>query len=167
MKITTRSRTSKTLASIAGLALLLGPLAACGSEDESGDGGTPQPIASITDLSEEGGNTAVALDEATLGALTDLGVTPSPFGTAEITDGSIIFPITGGNVSVFEEGDVPRYVVGQVQHEGSVLSLEAGGTTLEESLALWERGEALAKVCQEWLDGARKRLDEAIGPDAD
>ena len=48
-----------------------------------------------------------------------------------------------------------------------VRTLEAGGTTLEESLALWERGEALAKVCQEWLDGARKRLDDAIGPDAD
>ena len=44
-----------------------------------------------------------------------------------------------------------------------VRTLEAGGTTLEESLARWERGEALAKVCQEWLDGARKRLAEAIG----
>ncbi len=43
-----------------------------------------------------------------------------------------------------------------------VRRLEAGGTTLEESLALWERGELLAKSCQEWLDGARKRLDEAI-----
>jgi len=43
-----------------------------------------------------------------------------------------------------------------------VRRLEAGGTTLEESLALWERGEVLAKTCQEWLDGARKRLDEAI-----
>ena len=43
-----------------------------------------------------------------------------------------------------------------------VRTLEAGGTTLEESLALWERGEALAKVCQTWLDGARKRLDAAV-----
>ena len=43
-----------------------------------------------------------------------------------------------------------------------VRTLENGGTTLEESLALWERGEALAKVCQEWLDGARKRLDDAM-----
>jgi exodeoxyribonuclease VII small subunit len=43
-----------------------------------------------------------------------------------------------------------------------VRRLETGGVTLEESLALWERGEALAKVCQEWLDGARKRLDDAI-----
>ena len=36
--------------------------------------------------------------------------------------------------------------------------LEAGGEPLETSLALWERGEALAARCQEWLDGARERL---------
>jgi exodeoxyribonuclease VII small subunit len=39
--------------------------------------------------------------------------------------------------------------------------LEAGGATLEESLALWERGERLADICQRWLDGARARLDSA------
>ncbi len=43
-----------------------------------------------------------------------------------------------------------------------VRRLEAGGTTLEESLALWERGEQLAATCQEWLDGARARLAAAI-----
>lgn len=43
-----------------------------------------------------------------------------------------------------------------------VRALEAGGITLEESLALWERGEALATQCQEWLDGARAKLDAAI-----
>jgi exodeoxyribonuclease VII small subunit len=37
--------------------------------------------------------------------------------------------------------------------------LEAGGSTLEESLALWERGEQLAAICQRWLDGARTRFD--------
>lgn len=42
-----------------------------------------------------------------------------------------------------------------------VQKLETGGTTLEESLALWERGEALAAICQRWLDGARKRLSDA------
>ncbi|NJC69511.1 exodeoxyribonuclease VII small subunit [Planosporangium thailandense] len=42
-----------------------------------------------------------------------------------------------------------------------VEKLEAGGSTLEESLALWERGEQLATVCQQWLDGARARLDAA------
>ncbi|WP_370626787.1 exodeoxyribonuclease VII small subunit [Cryobacterium sp. PAMC25264] len=41
--------------------------------------------------------------------------------------------------------------------------LEQGGTTLEESLALWERGEALATRCEEWLIGAKARLDAARG----
>lgn len=41
--------------------------------------------------------------------------------------------------------------------------LESGGGTLEESLALWERGEKLAEICQGWLDGARERLDAARG----
>ena len=46
-----------------------------------------------------------------------------------------------------------------------VRRLETGGSTLEESLALWERGEALATICQEWLDGARARLDQALAAD--
>jgi exodeoxyribonuclease VII small subunit len=44
-----------------------------------------------------------------------------------------------------------------------VEALESGSETLEESLKLWERGEELAKICQEWLDGARKKLD-AVKP---
>jgi exodeoxyribonuclease VII small subunit len=46
-----------------------------------------------------------------------------------------------------------------------VRRLEGGGTNLEDSLALWERGEKLAGVCQSWLDGAKKRLDDAIAAD--
>ncbi|WP_285725855.1 exodeoxyribonuclease VII small subunit [Psychromicrobium xiongbiense] len=42
-----------------------------------------------------------------------------------------------------------------------VSRLEAGGASLEESLALWERGEALAARCAEWLDGVQHRLDAA------
>jgi exodeoxyribonuclease VII small subunit len=48
-----------------------------------------------------------------------------------------------------------------------VRRLEAGGATLEESLALWERGERLADSCQQWLDGARQRLDAAREASAD
>ena len=48
-----------------------------------------------------------------------------------------------------------------------VRRLEAGGTTLEESLALWQRGEQLAGICQAWLDGARERLEQAIASDDD
>jgi exodeoxyribonuclease VII small subunit len=43
-----------------------------------------------------------------------------------------------------------------------VKRLEAGGLTLEQSLELWERGERLAAVCEEWLDGARARLATAM-----
>lgn len=42
-----------------------------------------------------------------------------------------------------------------------VTELEQGAATLEQSLALWERGEALARRCEEWLVGAKARLDAA------
>ncbi len=44
-----------------------------------------------------------------------------------------------------------------------VQKLEVGGTSLDDSLALWERGELLATVCQQWLDGARSRLAAVAG----
>ncbi|HLR84131.1 MAG TPA: exodeoxyribonuclease VII small subunit [Nocardioidaceae bacterium] len=47
----------------------------------------------------------------------------------------------------------------------TVRKLEAGGTTLEESLALWERGEELAKICQHWLEGAKEKLQAATSDD--
>jgi exodeoxyribonuclease VII small subunit len=43
-----------------------------------------------------------------------------------------------------------------------VNSLEQGNATLEESMALWERGEALAQQCEKWLSGAKSRLDSAL-----
>ncbi|RIQ21282.1 exodeoxyribonuclease VII small subunit [Jiangella rhizosphaerae] len=46
-----------------------------------------------------------------------------------------------------------------------VAKLEAGGSTLEESLALWQRGEELAALCERYLDGARAKLDAASGVD--
>ena len=48
-----------------------------------------------------------------------------------------------------------------------VRRLEAGGTSLEESLELWERGERLAGTCQRWLDGARAKLDAALEGEKD
>jgi exodeoxyribonuclease VII small subunit len=43
-----------------------------------------------------------------------------------------------------------------------VAKLEAGGLSLEDSLALWERGEALAKICDRHLAGARERVETAL-----
>ncbi|MBL7488739.1 exodeoxyribonuclease VII small subunit [Frankia sp. AgB1.9] len=63
----------------------------------------------------------------------------------------------------------PTYEAARAELEDVVRRLEAGGITLEESLALWERGEALARTCQDLLDGARARIaaaqaDPAAGP---
>jgi exodeoxyribonuclease VII small subunit len=56
----------------------------------------------------------------------------------------------------------PSYEAARDELAEVVRALEAGGTTLEESLKLWERGEELARICQEWLDGAKARLDAAL-----
>ena len=62
-----------------------------------------------------------------------------------------------------DDEDRPAYEDARAELVEVVRALEAGGTTLEESLALWERGEKLAAVGQDWLDGARRRLDAAMG----
>ena len=48
------------------------------------------------------------------------------------------------------------------QLEQVVRSLEQQNVPLEESMQLWERGEELAKICEEWLSGARKKLADAV-----
>lgn len=68
--------------------------------------------------------------------------------------------------SASEPSAAPSYEAARDELSDVVRRLEAGGTSLEESLALWERGEALARTCQEWLDGAKSRLDAALGREA-
>lgn len=65
------------------------------------------------------------------------------------------------------EGEQLSYEAAREELVETVRRLEAGGITLEESLALWERGEHLATVCQQWLDGVRERLDARLEPDED
>lgn len=61
-----------------------------------------------------------------------------------------------------ETPDVP-YEQARDELIAIVQKLETGGTSLDEALALWERGEQLAGICQQWLDGARERLAKASG----
>ncbi len=61
-----------------------------------------------------------------------------------------------------ETPDVP-YEQARDELIAIVQKLETGGTSLDEALALWERGEQLAVICQQWLDGARERLAKASG----
>ncbi len=130
------SPTKRGLAAFATIALLAVPLAACGTDDNANaaSGGdktssAPKPVAAIDALS--GKDTAIALDKGFTDALTSLELTPGVVGTAKLVDGSLVFPITGGNVTVFKPGTVSPYVIGQVQHEGSGLSLTAGDTEVE------------------------------------
>ncbi|CAN5633554.1 exodeoxyribonuclease VII small subunit [soil metagenome] len=48
-----------------------------------------------------------------------------------------------------------------------VRTLEQGGLDLDASLTLWERGEKLAKRCEEHLAGARKRVEDALAADTE
>lgn len=137
--MSTKKFTAKrTLAAFALAGLVAGPLAACSSSDSAGSDSSssssssksaPKPVAAIDAL--QGETTAIKLDQGFVDALTSLKLTPGVVGTAKLEDGSLIFPITGGNVTVFKPGEVSPYVIGQVQHEGSGLSLTAGDTKVE------------------------------------
>ena len=59
------------------------------------------------------------------------------------------------------EGDELTYEQAREELVQVVQRLESGGVPLDESLALWERGEHLAAVCQQRLDGARAKVDAA------
>ena len=67
------------------------------------------------------------------------------------------------NAGQRDQPDRPSYEEARDQLADLVRRLEAGGLTLEQSLELWERGERLAAICEEWLEGARARLAAATG----
>ena len=129
----------KTLAALAATtALALGAAACGGSDDEaaSATSSTQQaepaatPVAEIPSLS--GKDTAVTLDAGFVEALGSLKLTPAPVGSAEISkDGVASFPITGGNVTYYTPGTESPYVQGEVDHDGSGLSLTGGGKKVE------------------------------------
>ena len=91
---------------------------------------TPTPLASIPSLS--GVDTAVQLDADVGAALTSLGLAAGTVGTATLEEGSLHFPITGGNVDYYDPAESYRpFVQGSIQHEGSGFSLTAGDIVVE------------------------------------
>lgn len=60
------------------------------------------------------------------------------------------------------DGATPGYEAARDRLAEVVAKLETGGLTLDESLALWERGEELARICDRHLAGARERVDAAL-----
>lgn len=126
-----RRPTRKSLALLAAAALMLAPLSACGIGGDDDEKSPPKAVAVIETL--KGKTTSIKLDKGFVAALTSLKLTPGVTGGAKLVDGSLVFPITGGNVSVFTPGEVSPYVIGQIHHENSGLTLAAGGTTVRLS----------------------------------
>ena len=58
--------------------------------------------------------------------------------------------------------DEPGYEQAREELAAVVAKLEAGGLSLEDSLALWERGESLARTCERHLAGARERVETVL-----
>ena len=125
----------KALIVSAAATMLIAPLTACSSNSGSGSGAASTSAAAATPVAQidnvTGQSTAVALDKGFTDALTSLGLTPGVVGKATLADGSIRFPITGGNVKYYKPGTVDPYVQGILHHQGSGLSLTAGGTVVE------------------------------------
>ena len=138
----------KTLAALAATtALALGATACGGNDDERGEcdntegrgrrAGGGDPVA-------EGQDTAVALDAGFVEALGSLKLTPAPVGSAEISkEGVASFPITGGNVTYYTPGTESPYVQGEVDHDGSGLSLTGGGKKVELTDFVVDPGRSL------------------------
>ncbi|TFD19461.1 hypothetical protein [Cryobacterium sp. TMS1-13-1] len=100
------------------------------ASSSSSSDATPTPLASIPSLS--GVDTAVLLDADFGAALTSLGLTAGTVGTATLEEGSLHFPITGGNVDYYDPAESYRpFVQGSIEHEGSGFSLTAGDIVVE------------------------------------
>ena len=119
--------------SVATAALLVGGLAACSTTAETpaetspsaSAEADPTPVASIPAL--DGVDTQVTLDQGFVDALGTLGLTPGVTGDATLTDGVLAFPITGGNVDYYDPAaDYRPYVQGEIDHDGSGITLTAG-----------------------------------------
>jgi hypothetical protein len=144
MNISRKTITKSAFGIVASGALIFS-LAACSSTDagstssssaapsSSSSAASTEPVASLPDLSK-GVDTQVAVDASFVEALTSLGLTPGVVGTAgfDAGTGTFSFPITGGNVDYYDpSSDVRPYVQGEIDHDGSGLSLTAGDTVVE------------------------------------
>jgi exodeoxyribonuclease VII small subunit len=80
---------------------------------------------------------------------------------------SVVGVADSGEVAAKDPEQALSYEQARDKLTAVVKRLEAGGLTLEQSIEAWERGEQLAAVCAEWLDGARARLAAAMARQRD
>jgi hypothetical protein len=139
--------TTKSITALLSAGLVVAALAGCsqsgsGSATSSGTGSSSSSSASATPsasptpalmTSVGGKTTAITLDAGFVKALTTLKLTPGTIGTATLSKAGVLtFPITGGNVTYYDPSTGVRpYVQGELDHNGSGLSLTAGGKKVE------------------------------------
>jgi hypothetical protein len=118
---------TKSVFGLATAGFLVVGLAACSTPAET-------PSSSASSAPSASATTEVTLDSGFTGALTTLGLTPGVIGGATLdgATGTLAFPITGGNVKYFDpEQDYRPYVQGEIDHDGSGISLTAGDTVVK------------------------------------
>src|SRR5215212_240581 len=120
---------------------------------------TPSPAAQIAAL--KGTDTAVEVDPAVLKAIEGLGVKVAPTGTGKLTmeyGPTLDFPITGGNVKVYDKTQVTPYVQGIVHHEGSGISFTGAGKTLTVENFDVDPGSSVLTASVKEMGGAKVPL---------
>jgi hypothetical protein len=123
----------KTALTVAMAGALVAGLAACSSSSSGDTASTAStsttPVATLASLTGVG--TQVTLDPSFLSALTTLKLTPGVTGTATLTGATLNFPITGGNVKYYDPKAAYRpYVQGEIDHDGSGITLTSGKTVV-------------------------------------
>jgi hypothetical protein len=104
--------------------------AAAGSDSTSSQpSAAASPVAALTKLTGE--KTEVVVDPGFLAGLTSIELTPGVVGTATLTNGTLAFPITGGNATYYTPGTRTPYVESSIEHDGSGISLTDGTTRVE------------------------------------
>jgi hypothetical protein len=149
--------------------LLLGAVA-CGGDSTGGSSGAsaappqassaaaaaPAPQAEIAQL--KGTDTAVEVDPAVLKAITGLGVKVTPTGTGKLTmqyGPTLDFPITGGNVKIFDKTQVTPYVQGTINHDGSGINFAGAGKSLTIQNFVVDPGTSLLTSEVKEMDNAK------------
>jgi hypothetical protein len=149
----------------AGLELGVAHIAATGTANQYKD--TATEISRVT-----GEHTSVDLNAATLGALTQLGVTPGTIGSATLSGTTVTFPITGGVAVIHSDKSYqPGYIDGAILHQGSGLRFTKGSTTVDVTDFVVDPGDSLlyATVGKTYnfplffLDGSQVQVSQSGG----
>ncbi len=136
--------TLRPLAMIATGGMLALTLAACGGSSAGTDAAPKadaSPVAALTNLTGE--KTEVVVDPGFLAGLQSLKLTPGVVGTATLTDGTLAFPITGGNATYYTPGTRTPYVESSIKHDGSGISLTDGKTKVELTNFVVDAGKSI------------------------